>query len=83
MSLALRNSLRSLNSLNSPNPTHGLRRIEAPRRHGRVGVRRVVQGPRTLVSKKTEVEATEGEMVRKGKKGAAPPPPVKHSFEWE
>ena len=37
----------------------------------------------TLVSKKTEVEATEGEMVRKGKKGAAPPPPVKHSFEWE
>ena len=25
----------------------------------------------------------DGEMVRKGKKGAAPPPPVKHSFEWE
>ena len=37
----------------------------------------------TLVTKKTEVKAEDGEMVRKGKKGAAPPPPVKHSFEWE
>ena len=32
----------------------------------------------------TDPSASEvDEMVRKGKKGAAPPPPVKHSFEWE